>query len=402
MARSVPLQDVPPSSTSPRRFALFAKGFRPFFLLAALSAAVTVPLWLLVLGGSVRPASYFDPVSWHAHEMVFGFTTAVIAGFLLTAVGNWTKRETATGLWLGLLCASWLLGRVAMSSSLLRPGMTAAVDLAFVPALMIALARPLIAANDRRNFVMLAVLAALFATNVMTHLGALGTAPGWERRGVVVALDVVVVLMLVIAGRVVPMFTRNATQKEGIRSMPALEALAIGMMVVLTAMDAFTTPAPLVVASLAAVTSVLAAARAARWGTAYTLREPLLWILHAGYFWIPLGLALRAAGAAEGGVYGLMGTHAITAGAIGSLTLGMMARVALGHTGRALTASRPIAVAFAMITLGAGVRVLAPLAPAIYLASLKVAGGLWAASFGVYAIAYARILVSPRTDGRPG
>ena len=403
MGRPLPLHGLPPPATSVSSFALFAKGFRPFFLLAAVSAAALLPLWLLVLAGVVRPATHFDPVSWHAHEMVFGFTTAVIAGFLLTAVGNWTQRETATGASLGLLCVLWIAGRVAMSTSVLRPGAIAIVDLAFLPALAIVLARPLIASNNRRNFVMLGVIAALFATNVMTHLDALGGAPGWQRRGVMVAIDVVVVLMLLIAGRVVPMFTRNATKREDIRSLPKLDALAVGMMVVLTAMDAFMTPAPLVIGTVSAVAAVLAAARAARWGSRHTLSQPLLWILHAGYFWIPIGLALRAAGALEGGAYGLMATHAHTAGAIGLLTLGMMARVSLGHTGRALVASRPVAAAFVLITSGAALRVVAPILPGgHYLAILAVAGGLWATAFVVYAFAYTKILVAPRADGRAG
>jgi len=402
MARPLPIQGLPPPATSDAQLALLAKGFRPFFLLAALAAAVLLPLWLLVLAGVVHPATHFDPVSWHAHEMVFGFTTAVIAGFLLTAVGNWTRRETATGGSLGLLCALWLAGRVVMSSSVLRPGAVAVVDLAFLPALMIVLARPLLASNNRRNFVMLGVLAALFATNVMTHLDALGGAPGWQRRGVMVAIDVVVVLMLLITGRVVPMFTRNATKRDDIRSLPKLDALAVGMMAVLTAIDAFMTPAPLVLAIIAAVAAVLATARAARWGSLHTLSQPLLWILHAGYFWIPIGLALRAAGAIDGGVHGLMATHALTAGAIGSLTLGMMARVSLGHTGRPLVASRPVAAAFVMITIGAALRVVAPLFSEHYLRTLAVGGGLWATAFVVYAIAYAKILVTPRADGRAG
>ncbi|MBX3202740.1 MAG: NnrS family protein [Labilithrix sp.] len=408
MARPLPLHGSPEASGLPRsssappssgaRFALFAKGFRPFFFLAALAAAALVPVWLLVLAGIVRPAGHFDPLSWHAHEMIFGFTTAVIAGFLLTAVGNWTQRETATGLLLGSLCALWALGRAAMSSSFLPPRAVAVVDLSFVPALAIVLARPLLAANNRRNFVMLGVLGALFAANAMTHAGALGSAPGWERRGALVAVDVIVVLMLLIAGRVVPMFTRNATRRAEIRSVPALDALAVGSMVVLTVSDAFLTAPPLMVSALAGTAAVFGAARAVTWGSRHALGDPLLWILHAGYLWIPIGLALRAVG----GVYGTMATHALTAGAIGALTLGMMARVSLGHTGRPLVAPPPVAWAFAMITAGAAVRVAAPLVGARYLVALALGGGLWAAAFVVYAVAYAGILVSPRADGRAG
>ncbi|MDF2697327.1 MAG: NnrS protein involved in response to [Labilithrix sp.] len=398
MARPLPLHGFPPPATSAARVAVFAKGFRPFFLLASLSAALLLPLWLLVLAGVLQPASHFAPPFWHAHEMVFGFAVAVIAGFLLTAVGNWTQRETATGLPLVLLCGLWLLGRIAMSTALFAPGLVAIADLAFLPALMVVLARPLLAANNRRNFVMLAVLAALFATNVMTHLDALGSAPGWQRRGVLVAVDIVVVLMLVISGRVLPMFTRNATGRDGIRSIPTLDGLAVGMMAVLTALDAFTASTSSLVATLAGITAVLAAARAARWGTLHTLQQPLLWILHVGYFWIPVGLLLRAAG----GTYASMATHALTAGAVGALTLGMMARVSLGHTGRQLTVGRPISAAFVLVTLAAVVRVLAPLAPQHYLTSLAIAGVLWAAAFAVFLVVYAKVLVSPRVDGRAG
>ncbi|HVH46110.1 MAG TPA: NnrS family protein, partial [Labilithrix sp.] len=305
----------------------------------------------------------------------------------------------AVGLPLAGLCLLWILGRFAMSSgSLFSPAATAVVDLAFVPAVFIALARPLVAAKNRRNFVMLAVLAALFAANLMTHLDALGSAPGWQRRGIIVALDVVVVLMLVIAGRVLPMFTRNATGEGGVRSIPALDAATIASMAVLTALDVF---ASSIAAPLAGITAALAAARAIHWGTRHTIRHPLLWILHVGYAWIPLGLLLRAAGSLDG-AYGAMATHALTAGAIGALTLGMMARVSLGHTGRPLTVGRPMTIAFAAITIAAAMRVAAPLLPRHYLTLLIAAGVLWTGAFLVYLVKYARILVSPRVDGRAG
>ncbi|MBN9166248.1 MAG: hypothetical protein BGO98_05255 [Myxococcales bacterium 68-20] len=406
MAHALSINGAPSqSSSSGGRFSLFAKGFRPFFLLASVFGALMVPLWLLALEGVIQPASRFSPMYWHAHEMVFGFTVAVIAGFLLTAVGNWTQRETAVGTPLALLGVLWIAGRVAMSmASLLPPLVPVIVDLAFLPALAVVLARPLVATRNRRNFVMLAVLAALFAANLMTHLDTLGVAPGWQRRGALVAVDVVVLLMLIIAGRVVPMFTRNATGRDGIRSIPALEALTIGLMALLTAMDAFGGLAldRAIFAVLAGLAGVVAVARAFRWGTQHVLRQPLLWILHVGYAWIPLGLLLRAAGEATGGVYSSMATHALTAGAIGALTLGMMARVALGHTGRPLAVGTPMVAAFAAMTLAAAIRVAAPLLPEQYLASLVFAGVLWSASFVVYAIVYAPILVTPRADGRAG
>lgn len=406
MAGALSINEAPSQSTpSAGGSALFAKGFRPFFLLASIFGAMMVPLWLLALEGLLQPASRFLPIYWHAHEMVFGFAVAVIAGFLLTAVGNWTKRETAVGAPLALLGVLWIAGRVAMSTaSLLPPLASVIVDLAFLPALAVVLGRPLVAARNRRNFVMLAVLATLFAANLMTHLDTLGVAPGWQRRGALVAVDIVVLLILIIAGRVLPMFTRNATRRDGIRSVPALEGLAIGLMALLTAMDAFGGVAldRTIFAVLAGLAGVAAGARALRWGSQHAFRQPLLWILHVGYAWIPLGLLLRAAGEATGGVEASMATHALTAGAIGALTLGMMARVALGHTGRPLAVGRPMVASFVLMTLAAAVRVVAPLLPGHYLTLLALAGVLWSASFVLYAIVYAPLLVAPRVDGRAG
>jgi uncharacterized protein involved in response to NO len=278
------------------RLAIAQKGFRPFFLLASLFAIAVVPFWVLVLLGIVTPVAYLDPITWHAHEMIFGFSVGVIAGFLLTAVGNWTHRETLVGAPLLALAALWALGRLAMLfASALPRGVPALVDLAFLPALMLAVARPLVAAKSRKNFVMVGVLGALFAANVAVHLEALGVAAiGAARQGERVAIDLVVLLIVVIAGRVFPMFTRNTTARTSIRSVPVLEVSAVAAMAVFTASDAIA-PDRTSTAVAAAVACVLTAARAARWGTRHTARHALLWILHAGYAWIPIGLALRAA-----------------------------------------------------------------------------------------------------------
>ncbi|HEV8551378.1 MAG TPA: NnrS family protein, partial [Polyangiaceae bacterium] len=190
-----------PRATTGSSLALGSKGFRPFFLLAASFALAIVPLWLLILRGAVRAAPYLDGVSFHAHEMIFGLVVAVVAGFLLTAVGNWTQRETAVGAPLFALAALWLAGRLAMLLAAALPrGVVALADLAFLPALMLVLARPLVAARNRRNFVMLGILAALFLTNLGVHLEALGVAStGTARRASLVAVDLVLVLITVIA-----------------------------------------------------------------------------------------------------------------------------------------------------------------------------------------------------------
>lgn len=386
--RTLPLIGAAPpgsSSTTP----LLAKGFRPFFLLAAIFAVVVVPIWVLALLGWARVGGHLDPVTWHAHEMIFGFAGAVIAGFLLTAVGNWTQRETATGRSLAALAALWIAGRLAMATGAGLPSwLVAGIDLAFLPGVALAIGRPIVRARNRRNYVVLAMLLLLSAANAAVHLGA-------GRRSLLVGVDVVTFFMVVIAGRVVPMFTRNATKTETIRSHPKLDAAAAVAVVTVTLADALAAPRLTIVACTLA--AVLVAARTVHWGAIASLRDPLLWILHVGHAWIPIGLALRAASAHSPGL------HAVTAGAIGALTLGMMARVALGHTGRTLAVPPGIATAFVLVTLAAAVRVLVPLlAPGLYLQALELTAVLWAVAFALYATKYAPILWSPRVDGKPG
>jgi uncharacterized protein involved in response to NO len=385
-------------------FALAGKGFRPFFLLAAAFAVAIVPLWLLVLSGILPPPAYLDGVSWHAHEMVFGFVVAVVAGFLLTAVGNWTQRETSVGKPLLALAGLWLAGRVVMGlSAWLPPALVALVDLAFLPALLVVLAGPLVAAKNRRNFVVLAIVAGFLIANVCMHLEPLGALPaGSARQASLVSVDLVLLLITIIAGRVFPMFTRNATGVTSIRSVPWLDALAIAAVGGLTLLDVVAAASPLR-GALSGVAGVLACARAAHWGLQYSLKQPLVWILHAGNAWLALGLMLRALAELGGVGVASLATHALTVGAIGSLTLGMMARVALGHTGRMLVASPAITFAFFAINLAALVRVFLPLwAPHWYFAVLAATASLWVAAFGTFFVVYAPVLTSPRVDGKPG
>lgn len=390
--------------TPPVGWPLARKGFRPFFLLAAAFASAIIPLWIAIVAGVASPGSYLDATTWHAHEMVFGFATAVIAGFLLTAVGNWTQRETLTGAPLLGLAGLWLAGRGAMlAPDRLPRGVPALVDLAFLPLLAAVLARPLVAVKNRRNFVMLAVLAALFAADAVVHLEALGAMPaGAGRRACHVGIDVVLVVTLIIAGRVFPMFTRNATGVASIRSNARLDAGTVAGMVVLTVADAIDRESA-VAALLAAAVGLLAASRATRWGTRHTIGNPLLWILHVGYAWIPIGLLLRAVARLAPGVSDSLATHALTVGAIGSLTLGMMARVALGHTGRTLVAPKVVAAGFGLMTAAACARVVVPLLwPGAYYRAVLAAGALWCASFVAYVVGYAPVLAGPRIDGKAG
>lgn len=382
---------------------ILAKGFRPFFLLAATLAFAILPLWMLAFAGVLNLNGYFDATHWHAHEMLFGFATAVIAGFLLTAVGNWTGRETAIGWPLMALCMLWLLGRVSLVAPHIFPRLLTAVsDLAFLPALGVAIGRPLVATKNRKNLIMLGVLAALWIANLTMHLDALGVLPGWRARAAAVGLDVVLFVILVIAGRTFPMFTRNATGEQSIRALPALDVLTLCAMATLTVCDA-ALARPEIRAAAAGLTGLFALLRTMHWGARHTFKEPLLWILHIGYLWIPVGLALRAVSLFFAFVPPSIATHALTVGAVGGLTLGMMSRVALGHTGRVLNAPPAVVASFALVNLAALVRVFVPLfAIANYRASVFIAGALWTAGFGAHLAVYVPILVSPRVDLKPG
>jgi uncharacterized protein involved in response to NO len=389
----LPLAGEIPRTDAPAGLALARKGFRPFFLLAGLYATLILPVWLSALGGLTSPSRHFDAFSWHAHEMVFGFATAVIAGFLLTAVGNWTQRETVVGGPLLGLAAVWVAGRLAVA--FLRGPLAAAVDLSFLPLFAVAIARPLVATKNRRNFVMLGVVAALWTANLFMHLDALGGVHGARRSAAIAAVDVVVVLVVLIAGRVVPMFTRNATGVTTVGSSPRLDVVAVVATAATAVLDGVA-PAHAATSVVAGVAALATAARAVPWLTRKVLGVPLLWILHLSYAFVPIGLALRALGHP-------IATHALTVGAIGGATLGMMARVSLGHSGRPLEVGRPMIVSFSALLVAALVRVVGGLLPqALYRPSLYVAGSAWTLAFLVFVVVYAPIFASPRIDGKPG
>lgn len=393
---------------------LWACGFRPFFLVAAIFAVLAVPWWATIFARGLRVATGWSALSWHGHEMIFGFAMAVIAGFLLTAVQNWTKGVTARGPWLMGLVALWAAGRLAMSGIWAPGWIGALIDLSFIPALAVAIGRPLRATKNRRNYAFVAMLGALFVMNLLMHLASLGAPVAGERLWLLASLDLVVVMMLVVGGRVIPMFTRNATG-EAVHKPAWLEKALI----VLVGMSITTQLAlGLGAQSLRWVTIVSSAlagvaviARMVGWGTRATLNTPLLWVLHAGHAWIGLGLLLRAAAYLWPQVSSAMATHAITVGAVGMLTLGMMARVALGHTGRPLKAHASLGWAFALLGVAALGRTFLPMiAPALfagvwpgyYVGLVSVSAALWALAFLIYAVVYLPVLTQPRVDGRPG
>lgn len=371
-----------------------AKGFRPFFLLAGAHAAVAMGIWLAVLGGALAPSGPLQGVRWHAHEMIHGFTVAVLAGFLLTAVSNWTGRETVVGVPLRALALLWLSGRLALlvDAGWLGP----LLDLAFLPALALGIARPLLAARDRRNAAFPVLLLLLWASNLVSW-----TAPELAARADRFAVYLIVLIILIVAGRVVPLFTRNATKVAEIRNRPGMDALAIAAAAAVAMGSLHPAPGHLLDIA-AAVAGVAVLARSSTWGFLPATRQPILWVLHLGHAFLGLGFLMQALSALwpTGASLPL---HALTVGGIGLMTLGMMARVSLGHTGRPLRVHPIIAVAFGALTLAALVRVFGPtLVPGRLLLPWMLAGGLWIAAFVAFVGVYLPILRAPRPDGKPG
>jgi uncharacterized protein involved in response to NO len=335
--------------------------------------------------------------------MVFGFAMAVISGFLLTAVNRWTGRETAAGGALAGLCAIWLVGRVAMlCSANLAAAWVAAVDLAFIPALAFFIARPIFQSGNRRNLKFLIIFGLLFAANLAMHLGAMGVLSGVARPALLVGLDLIIVITLIISGRVIPMFTRNATGAAGIRSHPRSEKLVFALVLSSMALHAIL-PGGQVGAVVALLAGLAIAARQFHWGCRHTLGAPILWVLHLGHAWIAVGFILRALATWLPQVAPTMSTHALTVGGLGMLIIGMMVRVALGHTARMLKASRLMTAAFAAVTLAAAGRTFLPILwPAYYINWVVLSGTLFALAFLAYAVEFAPVLLKPRADGAPG
>jgi uncharacterized protein involved in response to NO len=386
------------SKPPPAGFALWRLGFRPFYLLASGFAALSVLLWVLQYGGHL-PASYVRSPAWHGHEMVYGYTMAVVAGFLLTAVRNWTGKPTPAGAPLIALAALWVAGRVLV----LTPFATAAaiVNAAFPIAVAVGIGVPIAQSRNRRNYFFVGLLLLLGLAVLAFHLAHLGVLPWPERASLQVGLDVVLFIMAVMGGRVIPMFTNNGIPGVEATRKPWLEKLALGGVLALLAADLLQAPSA-VVAALALLVALAHAARLYLWQSWRTFGTPIVWVLHVAYGWIVVHLVLRGL-AALGIVSDLLAVHALTVGAIGGLTIGMMTRTARGHTGRPLVADRFEVACYVLVALAAVVRVFGGLLlPGAYGATVAVSGICWSAAFALYAVRYWPVLSRPRIDGKPG
>jgi uncharacterized protein involved in response to NO len=381
----------------PGGFALWALGFRPFYLLAAAFAAIAISAWLFVLTGQLTVP--MAGVWWHAHEMLFGFAAAVIVGFLFTAGRNWTGLATPTGTPLALLALLWLAGRLVMAFE--GGWLSVLIDSAFLPAAATAIARVLWKAGSRRNYFVVGILGLLALANITFHLGRLGLLAIDPLRALHFALGVIVLLETTIGGRVIPSFTASAL--KGVRQWQSqawdyasIAATGFALLAWVVVGEAtWTAVVALVAASLQTV-------RALGWNPWATRRVPLLWILHLSHLWIPLGLTLLAA-SELGWLPRSAAVHALTIGATGGLIIGMITRTALGHTGRLLAAGRIETAAYALIQVAAVSRVLTIAAiPAASLAGMHFAATAWALAFLLYLWRYLPFLIRPRIDGQPG
>ena len=386
-----------PGAQAATGWALWALGFRPFYLLAALQAALIVPLWALEFSG-LLPAPALGSSVRHAHEMVFGYSLAVIVGFLFTAGRNWSGQPTPSGGALATLAGLWLLGRGLAFSPWPLAG--AAADLTFALAAAAGLGRALHRGGNRRNFFFVGLLVLLGSAGASMRVLALHDA-ALARQALQLALDVVLFIIAVMAGRVVPMFTRNGVHGTQPRQLPQLERVALGLLLVLAIVNPLPWP-PELVGAIALAAAIAHAARLVLWQPARTLRVPLVAVLHIACAWIPLHLLLRAL-AAFGWVAPSVATHALTAGAIGLLTLAMMTRTARGHTGRPLKADRIDLAIYLLALLAALLRVIPPLlAPESLLAAVQASALPWSLAFALYAVHYGPWLMRPRADGKPG
>lgn len=393
--------DRPPFSAE----AVFSLGFRPFFLGGAIWAAFAMAVWIGMLGGWLALPTAFDPVSWHAHEFLFGYLGAVVAGFMLTAVPGWTKRRPLVGGPLAALFAIWCLGRIAVALSALFPSaLVAAVDLLFPALLAAVMTRDIVAGRNWRNLIVVATLFLLILGNALFHLEVAQGYSGAQGLGLRLGLGAGIMMIGVIGGRIVPAFTRNwlVQRKSPVLPAPpmqrfdtlALGALGLALLLWVVAPGAMVTGAALLLAG------GLHIARLARWAGYRTCAEPLVLVLHAAYLFLPLGaLAFGATVFWPGKVGMAAAQHVWMAGAIGLMTLAVMTRATRGHTGQALRADTGTVAIYISLVIAVLARLLAG-AFAEYAALLhNLSGFAWVGAFGGFAVLYGPYILRPRPRG---
>lgn len=383
--------------------AVLSYGFRPFFLLGSLQAGLAIAFWLPLFYGELATQSLFAPVDWHVHEMLFGYLPAVMTGFLLTAIPNWTGRLPVQGLPLLGLVLLWLAGRIAVFFSLeIGWAIAAAIDIAFLFAVVLVAAREIVAGRNWRNLKVLAPVTVLFAANILFHWEAnqYGVTDLSRRLG----LGAVIVLILVIGGRIIPSFTHNWLARENPGRLPISfnRYDAVVILISAVALAAWTfVPERAETGVLLILAALLNAARLGRWAGDRTWRDPLVLVLHVAYAFVPLGFLLAGLAALVPDlVPPAAGIHAFGSGAVGAMTLAVMTRATLGHTGQALKAGPAICLIFLAVIVGALLRIAAACHPA-FAGLMPLSGVVWAVAFLGFAAFFAPALLRPRKRAQP-
>lgn len=381
--------------------------FRPFFLLTGIYGALVILAWVGFLFADLPLELGWSPLHWHSHEMIYGLVPAATAGFILTAVTNWTGAPPLRDRGLMLLVLLWIAGRLAFwLATWLPQWLIAALDLAFLPVLAVYFARVLLLHNNRRNLILVAVLVLLFIGNLLMHIGFINGTTQLIRAGQLLGLNLIALMMVIIAGRITPLFTINWFKNNNgdpdwvIRS-PWTDRLAMISVAMLVIADVLNLSA-LFVGSLALFAGLINGFRLAQWSGWRATSEPLLWILHLAYLWIVAALLLRGASVFSSVVADSLWQHALGAGAMGSLILGVMTRVALGHTGRPLKLPRFGWIIYVAISIAAVVRLAAAANLLDYRLGITLAGISWILAYALFTLIYWPILTSPRHDGKPG
>ena len=384
--------------------AILSLGLRPFFLLAALWAAVAMMAWVAMLSGGLNLPTRFDPVAWHAHEFLFGYVGAVVAGFLLTAVPNWTGRLPVVGWRLAGLVLIWGLGRGAVAvSEFLPAGAVIAADVLFLVVLWLVVLREILAGRSWSNLPVLALVGVLIFANLVFHLEAANGDNAAQGYGFRLGLSVILVLITLIGGKIIPSFTRNWLVKQNQADLPVPPMQRFDKITIVA------TVATLLIWSVVpdlAVTGVALVAvaglhtkRLLRWKGGLVKAEPLLWVLHLAYAFLPLGAVLNGVAILAPDVMPqTTALHVWTAGAIGLMTVGVMTRAALGHSGRPLHAGPATVLIYLMLAGSVITRVVVDLLPEFSMALLQVSALLWVGSFVGFALVYGALLIRPKVE----
>ena len=362
----------------PETSPLVVQPFRLLFLGAALFASLGMTLWSVFLHLGWMPETTLSPLLWHGHEMLFGFASALVGGFLLTAVANWTGHATSTPLSLLFLVTLWLAARVAF----LVPGtpydITATVDCLYFPVLAVMIGIPIFRKRDYWHFIVIGILAGLATLDVLFHLSVTGHIGLSPTQVLIWVIDFLSVMMVVVGGRIVPFFTERRV--TGVKRIRWVERTTNAAPMLLTVVD-IVAPGSLYVGVLSSALVALILIRMYGWKPWAVLQEPMLWVMHLGYLWLAVGFALRGISLLGHGFPELTALHAITAGALGSLAIGMMTRVPLGHTGRAMQAGKVMTVAFVLVNIAGLLRAAVP-------SLWPLAGMLWVLTFGIYFVRF--------------